>query len=110
MSTSMPVATNAATNSGRRAAAQAANVAPKENPVTNVFAPNRSRSNSNSATVSSTIRPTLISNRFEPRRSYGRRESSAPLVPVDDREVLFQPEIALEALRVADHREAGTLL
>src|SRR5689334_5980890 len=46
-----------------------ANVAPKENPVTIVLPPNRSRSNSSSITVSSTIRATLISNRFEFVRS-----------------------------------------
>jgi hypothetical protein len=62
---SMAAATSAATSSGRRTAAYAANVAPKENPVTKALPPNRSRSNSSSVTVSSTIRATLISNRFE---------------------------------------------
>ena len=59
---SMPVATSAATRSGRRTAACAANVAPKENPAMKVLRPKRSRSSSSSDTVSSTIRAALISN------------------------------------------------
>jgi hypothetical protein len=41
---------------------------------------------------------------------FPQRAAAAALVPVDDREGLFQAEEVLEAARFADHRQAGTLL
>jgi hypothetical protein len=39
-----------------------------------------------------------------------QRAAAAALIPVDDREVLLQPEEAAVAARFVDHRQAGPLL
>src|SRR6185369_1727224 len=60
-SKSMAVATSAATRSGRRTAACAANVAPNENPATKLFLLKRACSSSSISTASSTIAAAVIS-------------------------------------------------